>query len=124
MPKMAGTPCMTSSRGRAVGRRHQRAYRYRLKANRPVPECELSFIPWLRIASGDIFTHGWDLAKATDQPTDLDPELAEMILGRMYVMLPDSMRGTDGKAPFGPKVDVPSSTPAADRLAGYLGRTP
>lgn len=88
----------------------------------PIGAVPGSVVIW--IASSDIFTHGWDLAKAIDQSTDLDPELAQMILQRMYVTLPDSMRGTDGNAPFGPKVDVPSSAPAADRLAGYLGRTP
>ena len=28
----------------------------------------------------DTFTHGWDLAKATGQSTDLDPELAAQLL--------------------------------------------
>jgi len=88
----------------------------------PIGDLPGSVCIW--IASGDIFAHGWDLAKATGQSTDLDPELAEMMLQRLRTMLPDSMRGPDGKAPFGPKVDVPSSAPAADRLAGYLGRTP
>jgi len=88
----------------------------------PIGDLPGSVCIW--IASGDIFAHGWDLAKATGQSTDLDPELAEMMLQRLHTMLPDSMRGPDGKAPFGPKVDVPSSAPAADRLAGYLGRTP
>ena len=88
----------------------------------PIGDLPGSVCIW--IASGDIFAHGWDLAKATGQSTDLDPDLAETILRRLTTMLPDSMRGPDGKAPFGPKVDVPSSAPAADRLAGYLGRTP
>jgi hypothetical protein len=32
------------------------------------------------------------------------------------------MRGEEGKAFFGPRVDVPESAPAADQLAGFLGR--
>ena len=32
------------------------------------------------ITAGDAFTHGWDLAKATGQPTDLDPEVAAQLL--------------------------------------------
>jgi len=28
------------------------------------------------IAASDVFTHGWDLARATGQPADLEPELA------------------------------------------------
>jgi uncharacterized protein (TIGR03086 family) len=72
------------------------------------------------IAASDAFTHGWDLARALGQSTDLDPELAAQLLGAS--MIPDEFRGPDGQAPFGPKVDVPESAPAADRLAGVLGR--
>ena len=88
----------------------------------PIGDIPASVGVW--IATGDIFIHGWDLAKATGQTTDLDPDLAETLLRRLSTMLPDSMRGLDGEAPFGPKVDVPSSAPSADRLAGYMGRTP
>jgi hypothetical protein len=63
------------------------------------------------MAAGDIFTHGWDLAKATGQPTDLDPELAGALLARITQMLPDSMRGPEGQAPFGPSVGVAASAP-------------
>lgn len=76
------------------------------------------------IAASDIFTHGWDLAKATGQPTDLEPELAEVMLARVMQTLPDSMRGPEGEAPFGPRVEAAESAPAADRLAAFLGRQP
>ncbi len=76
------------------------------------------------IAAGDIFTHGWDLAKATGQPSDLEPDLAGQLLAQIEQLLPDSMRGPEGEAPFGPKVEVPASAPAADRLAAFEGRQP
>ena len=76
------------------------------------------------IAAGDIFTHGWDLAKATGQPSDLDPELAERLLAQIERLLPDTMRGPEGQAPFGPKVEAAGSAPAADRLAAFEGRQP
>ena len=76
------------------------------------------------IAAGDIFTHGWDLAKATDQPTDLDPELAARLLLRIERLLPDTLRGPEGHAPFGPRIAVADSAPAADRLAAFVGRQP
>lgn len=76
------------------------------------------------IAADDIFTHGWDLAKATGQPTDLDPGLAERLLARIGPLLPDTLRGPEGQAPFGPKVEVADSAPAADRLAAFEGRQP
>ena len=76
------------------------------------------------IAAGDIFTHGWDLAKATGQAAKLDPDLAAQLLGFARAAIPDALRGPDGKAPFGPVVSVPESASAADQLAGFLGRTP
>ena len=76
------------------------------------------------IAAGDIFTHGWDLARATGQPSDLDPELSGQLLAQIEKLLPDAMRGPEGEAPFGPKVEVAGSAPAADRLAAFQGRQP
>jgi len=77
---------------------------------------------FVNIAATDSFAHGWDLARATGQPTDLDPDLARQLLENARAFLPDTMRGADGQAPFGPRVDVPASAPAADQLAGFLGR--
>ena len=77
---------------------------------------------FVNIAATDAFAHGWDLARATGQDTDLDPELAATLLANTRGFLPDAMRGADGQAPFGPRVDVPESAPAADQLAGFLGR--
>ena len=39
-------------------------------------------------------------------------------------ILPDAMRGPEGQAPFGPRVEVADSLPAADRLAAFQGRRP
>lgn len=77
----------------------------------------------VNLAAMDSFVHGWDLAKATGQPTDLDPALAEEFLSIAKASIPDAFRG-DEPAPFGPAVDVAASAPAADRLAGFLGRQP
>src|SRR6185436_14208739 len=41
-----------------------------------LPFGELPGSMFIGIATGDTFTHGWDLAKATGQSTDLDPALA------------------------------------------------
>jgi len=68
----------------------------------------------------DQFTHGWDLARATAQPTDLQPALAEELLGQ--VAIPDELRGEDGVAPFGPERPAPAGACPADRLAALLGR--
>ena len=77
---------------------------------------------FVNIAATDAFAHGWDLARATGQGTDLDPALARQLLDNARGFLPDAMRGADGQAPFGPRVDVPDTAPPADQLAGFLGR--
>jgi hypothetical protein len=51
-------------------------------------------------------------------------QLAGRLLAQIENLLPDDMRGPEGEAPFGPKVEVPGSAPAADRLAAFQGRRP
>lgn len=74
------------------------------------------------VAAVDTFAHGWDLAKATGQQTDLDPALADELTPIAAGFVVDAVRGPDGVAPFGPEVEAGGS--AADRLAAFLGRTP
>lgn len=74
------------------------------------------------IATTDTFTHAWDIAKATGQSTDLDPEFAAELLARAQVSIPDQMRGEDGVAMFGPKREAPAGASVADQLAAFLGR--
>lgn len=73
-------------------------------------------------AATDQFTHGWDLARALGQDTDLAPDLAVALLGLTEVTITDAMRGPDTEALFGPKREAPDGACAADRLAAYLGR--
>ena len=79
---------------------------------------------FVNIATVDVFAHGWDLAKATGQPTDLDSALAAQLLVIAQASLPDTFRGPEGQAPFGPKVEAPAGGSAADQLAAFLGRQP
>lgn len=67
----------------------------------------------------ELVQHGWDLAKATGQSTELDPELAEASLAsfRAATVLP---RGE--ATPFGVERSAPPDAHPADRLAAYLGR--
>jgi uncharacterized protein (TIGR03086 family) len=64
--------------------------------------------------------HAWDLARATGQSTDLDPEVAERSLAFMSANLKPEMRGDV----FGPEVVLPDDAPIYDRLAAFAGRTP
>ena len=76
---------------------------------------------FIGLATTDTFTHAWDLAKATGQSTDLDPELAEQLLAGAKLFISDSFRG-DEPMPFGPKQEAPPGATAADELAAFLGR--
>ncbi|HLI56645.1 MAG TPA: TIGR03086 family metal-binding protein [Actinomycetota bacterium] len=89
-----------------------------------MPFGDLPAAAFATIATGDAFVHGWDLAKATGQAATLDPALAEELLVEVEPLMPEGFRGADGEAPFGPRVEVADDAPAADRLAGFLGRHP
>ena len=79
---------------------------------------------FVNIAATDVFQHGWDVAKATGQSTDLDPDLARELLVFAQGAIPEAFRGEDGTAPFGRAVEVSATAPPADQLAGFLGRHP
>jgi uncharacterized protein (TIGR03086 family) len=67
----------------------------------------------------DLMVHAWDLAKATGQDTDFVPDLCEAALA----MSRQRMIGMNrANMPFKDEVPVPGDAPAADRLAGFLGR--
>ncbi|HWF17233.1 MAG TPA: TIGR03086 family metal-binding protein [Acidimicrobiales bacterium] len=87
-----------------------------------LPFGELPGSVYVNIACGDTFTHGWDLARATGQSTDLDPVVAAQILEFAKPFLPDALRGPDGQAPFGPEQKAPAGACAADQLAAFMGR--
>jgi uncharacterized protein (TIGR03086 family) len=69
----------------------------------------------------DVLVHAWDLAKATGQSTDLDPELAAEALTASQARIAPAFRG-EGK-PFQAEVACAEDRPTADRLAAFLGRT-
>ena len=64
--------------------------------------------------------HGWDLAKATEQPVPFPNDLAERGLAVARRQLENRRAG--GSTAFGAEVEVPAHAPAIDRLAGFLGR--
>lgn len=69
----------------------------------------------------EMLTHGWDLARATGQPTDLAPNAAVKALPAAKAFYGDVPRGTSS---FQPEQEAPAAATAADRLAAYLGRDP
>ena len=76
---------------------------------------------FMGLASTDQFTHGWDLARATGQDTNLAPELAAVLLQGAKASIPDQFRGPNGQAPFGVAQEAGSAS-SADQLAAFLGR--
>lgn len=68
----------------------------------------------------DVLVHAWDLAVATGQPTDLDPELSRTCLETARGRVQSSFRGPG--RPFGPEQACPPGCTAADELAAFMGR--
>jgi uncharacterized protein (TIGR03086 family) len=77
---------------------------------------------FVNLAATDTFVHGWDLAKATGQDTDLDPQLAAGLLAGSRAAISDAVRG-DEPMPFAKEQKAPAVCSAADELAAFLGRT-
>lgn len=86
-----------------------------------LPFGEMSGSSFVGLAATDTFTHGWDLAKATGQSTDLSPELAAQLLAGSKMNLPSSLRNDEGH-PFGFEKTAPAGASDADQLAAFLGR--
>lgn len=88
-------------------------------------------LPWgdmpgsafIGLAAVDTFTHAWDLARATGQNTDLNPDLAAGLLVGSRAGIAPEFRGADGVAPFGPEQTAPAGASKADELAAFLGRS-
>jgi uncharacterized protein (TIGR03086 family) len=86
-------------------------------------------VPWgtvpgrvaLSGAMQEVVTHGWDLATATGQEAEGDPDLATWVLEEFaHRALPPERRG--GPVPFGPVVPAPAGAGPYAQLAAWLGR--
>src|SRR4051812_18828840 len=71
------------------------------------------------IVTGDVFTHTWDLARATGQSETLDPDQLQRMMAAMGAM-PDEVLRSEGM--FGPRIDVPADADDQTRFLGYAGR--
>lgn len=70
----------------------------------------------------ELSVHAWDLARATGQRVELDPDVASFALAWGQRMLQPAYRGPDQA--FGAEIPVPDDAPVQDRLAGWFGRDP
>jgi uncharacterized protein (TIGR03086 family) len=71
------------------------------------------------IVTGDVFTHTWDLARATGQDETLDPEQLQRMIVAMGAMPEEALR-SDGM--FGPAIDVPDDADDQTKFLAYVGR--
>lgn len=67
----------------------------------------------------DVLVHGWDLARATGQPTTLDPDLVQ---GAINVIEPQ-LELLRASGMFGTDVQVPEGADAETTLLAWLGRS-
>lgn len=73
----------------------------------------------------EIAIHTWDIAKATGQPTDLDPEVGAVAMRWATENLLPQYRGDEASgAHIGAEIPVPPDAPLYDRLAAFGGRDP
>ncbi|MEP6661419.1 MAG: TIGR03086 family metal-binding protein [Acidimicrobiales bacterium] len=75
----------------------------------------------LGVHTVETIVHSWDLAKATGQPTELDPELYA-VAWQNSKDIDESFRGPG--RPFGPAVTAAPGWSDTDRLMAWLGRQP
>ena len=75
----------------------------------------------LVINVGEVALHAWDLARATGQSADIDPDVAQVIYD-FYRRVPMERMRSSGV--YGPETNVPETAPIQQRLLGFLGRLP
>ena len=73
----------------------------------------------------EVAMHAWDVARATGQSTDLDPEVGQRALDWGHENLKPEYRGDEASGShIGPEVPTPADAPLYDRLAAFGGRDP
>jgi len=71
----------------------------------------------------ELVIHTWDIAKATGQPTDLDPQLGHLAFEWAVDNLRPECRGDETTGHhIGPEVTVRDDAPLYERLATFSGR--
>ena len=82
-----------------------------------LPIGEVPGTAFIELRTSDLLAHAWDLAVATGQPSDLDPELAEYVLAFSNQMMSRPGLHGDGR-PYGEEKPCDDERPAADRDRG------
>jgi uncharacterized protein (TIGR03086 family) len=83
-----------------------------------MPFGEVPVAMLVEMRTTEMLLHGWDVAKATGQSTDLDPELADSRIESFRLMRANRR----GRGVFNDEQPAPDDATAADRLAAAAGR--
>ena len=89
----------------------------------PFPFGEIPAAMAFRIHFTETLVHGWDLARATGQDYEPDPDVVEAAYRGSHGNIGPEMR-TGGANYFGDEVSVPHDASALDKLLAYMGRNP
>jgi len=73
-----------------------------------------------RFYTADVFMHTWDLARATGQNDQLDPQFCAELLAGMEPI--EDMIRSSGQ--YGARVPVPDDADAQTSMLGFIGRDP
>ncbi len=75
------------------------------------------------VALDELVVHGWDVARATGQAYECDPQSLEAVQGFVAQFSEPGLEA-ERAGLFGPVVDVPDDAPLLDRVIGLTGRDP
>ena len=75
------------------------------------------------VALDELVLHGWDLARATGQPFDVEPASLRVVHG-LVADFATPERAEQRAGLFGPVVEVPTEKPLLDQVLGLSGRNP
>ena len=90
------------------------AFRHPMVGELPLPDAVDRFY------TTDVFLHTWDLARATGQDEQLDPQTCAQLLDGMEPI--EELLRSSGQ--YGPRVQVPDDADVQTRLLAFIGRDP
>ena len=76
-----------------------------------------------RVAVNELVIHGWNVARASEQPFRCDARVLDACMEFVSEMSVPG-EGASREGLFGPVVEVPADAPLLDRVIGLSGRDP